>query len=84
MCVLLFAGLINFVFFFQIITFDQFRRHENIFKLKLSLGSHIERIFATGTDWAGVCVLLRFDFGHSIYGYVVPSFRNFIAYFGSN
>lgn len=48
------------------------------------IGSHIKRILTIRTDWFGVCVLLRIDIGHPIYGYVVPSIRNNFTYFGCN
>lgn len=47
-------------------------------------GAHLQGVSTVGAHWSRFCVLLRLDFGHTVYGDVVPSFWHPIAYIGLN
>lgn len=56
----------------------------NLLNLRCQIGSHIKRILTIRANWFGVCVLLRIDFDHPIYGHVVPSIWHNFTHFGCN
>lgn len=47
-------------------------------------GAYLQGVSTIGAYRSSICILLRIDFGHTVYGDVVPSLWYPIAYIGLN
>lgn len=45
-------------------------------------GAYLQGVSTAGAYRSSICILLCFDFGHTVYGDVVPSLWNDIAHIG--